>query len=137
MIAARVRELLEAWGLDERSEAWRFCAGLSDRLPAEPPRATSEGEIDDMAREIRELEERVRASDTAYGEGRDAGLSAAADSVEEAAREIGLPALVVSLLGRAAEGPRKLEAHERERLRLALQAWAYPAGTNFGRGDLD
>lgn len=118
----RWQELLEAWGLDERAEAWRFCAGLSDRLPRRPPPDPARADPDELAEEIRDLEERLRAADE------DEDLDEAAERVEEVAEGLGLPVEVVEALGQAAMGGTPIWPARIRALRGVLRAWAYPVG---------
>lgn len=123
---ARWQELLEAWGLDERAEAWRFCAGLSDRLPRRPPPDPARADPDELAEEIRDLEERLRAADEDLDEALAGARSAAAERVEEVAGGIGLPREVVEALGQAAMGGTPIWI---EGLRGVLRLLgAYPVG---------
>jgi len=125
---ARWQELLEAWGLEERSEAWRFCAGLSDRLPRKPPPDPSTADPGELVAEIRGLEERLRAADEDLDEALAGARSAAAERVEEVAEGLGLPREVVEALGQAAMGGTPIWPARIEGLRGVLRAWAYPVG---------
>ena len=124
----RWQELLDAWGLDERAEAWRFCAGLSDRLPRRPPPDPARADPDELAEEIRDLEERLRAADEDLDEALAGARSAAAERVEEVAEGLGLPREVVEALGQAAMGGTPIWPARIEGLRGVLRAWAYPVG---------
>lgn len=124
----RWQELLEAWGLDERAEAWRFCAGLSDRLPRRPPPDPARADPDELAEEIRDLEERLRAADEDLDEAVVSARGAAAERVEEVAEGLGLPVEVVRALGQAAMGGTPIWPARIEALRGVLRAWAYPVG---------
>lgn len=124
----RWQELLEAWGLDERSEAWRFCAGLSDRLPRKPPPDPSTADPGELVAEIRDLEERLRTADEARDEAVAEARGAAAERVEEVAEGLGLPVEVVRALGQAAMGGTPIWPARIEALRGVLRAWAYPVG---------